>query len=40
VKQETRATIRVIPLDAPPASGPCIRCGQPATAEVYFAQAY
>jgi prolyl-tRNA synthetase len=40
VKQETRATIRVIPLDGPSPSGPCVRCGQPATAEVYFAQAY
>jgi prolyl-tRNA synthetase len=40
IKQETRATIRVIPLDGPLPSGPCVRCGLPATAEVYFAQAY
>ena len=40
IKQETRATVRVIPLDAPPASGPCVRCGKPGTADVYFAQAY
>ena len=40
IKQETRATVRVIPLDAPPAGGPCVRCGKPGTAEVYFAQAY
>jgi prolyl-tRNA synthetase len=40
IKQETKATIRVVPLDAPPASGPCVRCGRPATADVYFAQAY
>lgn len=40
IKQETRATVRVIPLDAPPATGPCVRCGQAAPAEVYFAQAY
>jgi prolyl-tRNA synthetase len=40
IKQETRATVRGIPLDAPPASGPCLRCGKPGTAEVYFAQAY
>jgi prolyl-tRNA synthetase len=40
IKQETRATVRVIPLDAPAAGGPCVRCGQPGAAEVYFAQAY
>ena len=40
IKQETKATVRVIPLDAPPAAGPCVRCGRPAPAEVYFAQAY
>ena len=40
IKEETRATVRVIPLDAPPAAGPCLRCGRPALAEVYFAQAY
>ena len=40
IKEETRATVRVIPLDAPSAAGPCLRCGRPALAEVYFAQAY
>jgi prolyl-tRNA synthetase len=40
IKQETKATVRVIPLDAPPASGPCVRCGRPAAADAYFAQAY
>jgi prolyl-tRNA synthetase len=40
IKQETRATVRVIPLDAPAAGGPCVRCGKPGAAEVYFAQAY
>jgi prolyl-tRNA synthetase len=40
IKQETRATVRVIPLDTAAASGPCVRCGQPAPADVYFAQAY
>jgi prolyl-tRNA synthetase len=40
IKQETRATVRVIPLDAPAAAGPCVRCGERAPADVYFAQAY
>jgi prolyl-tRNA synthetase len=40
IKQETKATVRVIPLDAAPAPGPCVRCGRAAPAEVYFAQAY
>jgi prolyl-tRNA synthetase len=40
IKQETRATVRGIPLDAPAASGPCVRCGEGAPADVYFAQAY
>jgi prolyl-tRNA synthetase len=40
VKQETKATIRVIPLDAQAADGPCVRCGRAAPTAVYFAQAY
>ncbi len=40
IKEETRATIRVIPIDATPTSGTCVRCGKPSPAEVYFAQAY
>ena len=40
IKAETRATIRTIPLDAPPASGPCIQCGQPGQTDAYFAKAY
>jgi prolyl-tRNA synthetase len=41
IKEETRATIRVIPEDAD-ADGPgeCICCGQPATARALFAQSY
>jgi prolyl-tRNA synthetase len=40
VKEETKATIRVIPQDVPARSGACIRCGRPSEREVYFAQAY
>jgi prolyl-tRNA synthetase len=41
IKEETRATIRVIPEDAE-ADGPgvCICDGRPATARALFAQAY
>ena len=43
IKEETRATIRAIPLDSESAtggSGKCIYCGQPATSRPFFAQAY
>jgi prolyl-tRNA synthetase len=40
VKEETRATIRVIPQDRDPKAGACVRCGRPSAREVYFAQAY
>ena len=40
VKEETRATIRVIPQDREPKAGACVRCGRPSAREVYFAQAY
>jgi prolyl-tRNA synthetase len=40
VKEETRATIRVIPLDGDKRAGACVRCGRPSAQEVYFAQAY
>jgi prolyl-tRNA synthetase len=40
VKEETRATIRVQPLDREPVAGTCVRCGDPSPAHVYFAQAY
>jgi prolyl-tRNA synthetase len=40
VKEETRATIRVQPLDREPVAGTCVRCGDPSPAQVYFAQAY
>ena len=40
IKEETKATIRVIPIEGPQAAGACIRCGRPSPQEVYFAQAY
>jgi prolyl-tRNA synthetase len=40
IKEETKATVRVIPIEGTPAPGPCVRCGQPCSSEVYFAQAY
>ena len=40
IKEETRATVRVIPIDGPSTPGSCVRCGEPSTGEVYFAQAY
>jgi prolyl-tRNA synthetase len=41
IKDETRATIRVIPVDAEAeGSGVCVYCGQPARARALFAQSY
>jgi prolyl-tRNA synthetase len=40
IKEETKATIRVQPLNAPSSPGKCVRCGKPSSADVYFAQAY
>jgi prolyl-tRNA synthetase len=40
IKQETKATIRVIPIEGEAAPGDCVRCGRPSPREVYFAQAY
>ena len=40
IKEETRATVRVIPIDGPSTPGACVRCGEPSAGEVYFAQAY
>jgi prolyl-tRNA synthetase len=40
VKEDTRATTRVIPLDQPESHGACVVCGQPAGKKVYFARAY
>ncbi|MDP2422889.1 MAG: proline--tRNA ligase [Bacteroidales bacterium] len=40
IKEETKATIRVIPLDAKPEAGKCIYTGHPSKQRVVFARAY
>ena len=40
IKADTQATIRNMPLGSPAASGGCVRCGKPATAEAWFAKSY
>jgi prolyl-tRNA synthetase len=40
IKDETKATIRCIPLDAPQESGVCVYSGKPSTQRVLFARAY
>jgi prolyl-tRNA synthetase len=40
IKDETKATIRCIPLDNPQESGTCIRTGKPSSQRVLFARAY
>ena len=40
VKAETQATIRNIPFDSPEPTAPCVKCGQPALANAWFAKAY
>ncbi|MFI6291293.1 proline--tRNA ligase [Nonomuraea sp. NPDC050790] len=42
IKAETAATPRCVPLDGPPGSGACVRCGQPAAygRRVLFGRAY
>jgi prolyl-tRNA synthetase len=40
IKEETKATIRCIPLDAKEESGKCIYSGKPSTKRVLFARAY
>lgn len=40
IKEETKATIRCIPLDAPAESGKCIYSGKPSDKRVLFARAY
>jgi prolyl-tRNA synthetase len=40
VKAETQATIRNMPMEASTPSGGCVRCGNPAQAEAWFAKAY
>jgi prolyl-tRNA synthetase len=40
IKEETKATIRCIPLDGAPEKGKCILTGEPSAQRVIFAQAY
>jgi prolyl-tRNA synthetase len=40
IKQETKATIRCIPLDNKPEEGVCIKTGKPSKERVLFARAY
>jgi prolyl-tRNA synthetase len=40
IKEETRATMRCIPLNQPAESGTCVYCGQPARGRAIFARAY
>jgi prolyl-tRNA synthetase len=40
IKDDTKATVRCIPLQQPGGSGSCIHCGQPAEEKAYFAKAY
>ncbi|MBK6567021.1 MAG: proline--tRNA ligase [Saprospiraceae bacterium] len=40
IKEETKATLRCIPLDAPEESGKCMVTGKPSSKRVIFARAY
>jgi len=40
IKEETKATMRCIPLEQEGGSGKCVFCGQPATEKAIFARAY
>lgn len=40
VKEETKATIRCIPFDAPEEAGACVICGQPSGRRVVWAKSY
>ncbi len=40
IKEETKATLRCIPLDQPGGEGKCIYSGEKATEKAYFARAY
>lgn len=40
IKEETKATIRVIPVDENKESGKCVYSGRPSSKRVYFARAY
>ncbi|MGH2607372.1 MAG: proline--tRNA ligase anticodon binding domain-containing protein, partial [Anaerolineales bacterium] len=40
IKDETKATIRCIPLEQPGGQGVCVHCGKPASERAVFARAY
>ncbi|HVP21159.1 MAG TPA: proline--tRNA ligase [Anaerolineaceae bacterium] len=40
IKEDTKATLRCLPMEQPGGSGRCIVCGQPAHEKAYFARAY
>jgi len=40
IKEETKATVRVIPVEGEDDPGRCVRCGNASPRAVYFAQAY
>ncbi len=40
IKEETKATMRCIPLEQPGGSGKCVYCGNPASEKAIFAKAY
>jgi prolyl-tRNA synthetase len=40
IKEDTRATIRCLPLDQPGGKGTCIHCGAPAAQRAIFARSY
>ncbi|MBI3404834.1 MAG: proline--tRNA ligase, partial [Acidobacteria bacterium] len=40
IKEETKATVRCVPLEGATGSGVCIACGKPATERGYFGRAY
>jgi prolyl-tRNA synthetase len=40
IQEETKATIRCIPLDRPEEKGTCVKCGKPSDGRVLMAKAY
>jgi prolyl-tRNA synthetase len=40
IKEDTKATVRCIPLEQPGGGGNCIHCGKPAREKVYLSRAY
>ncbi|MDQ3211860.1 MAG: proline--tRNA ligase, partial [Acidobacteriota bacterium] len=40
IKADTQATLRNIPFGSGSSTGPCVRCGQSATVEAWFAKSY